>query len=201
MGKVSCQRSMGNRWSISRFLLIFRMYLVHVAHRRRYEWRLEVDSLSPCRSNAASDAFELFHLGMDPSEAIDLASYYPDKVAELDRLIAEHLQATDALLPIRNANYKGNPRSLRTNMKKAKNRPQKLKLEDTTIQTTQAGKRRVQLMDEKGNARDTHALVLKGQQWVRVENRIDGSVEVIWKRLPRFTRKDIVWLEGRGYCF
>lgn len=134
--------------------------------------------------NAASDAFELFHLGMDPSEAIDLAPYYPDKVAELDRLIAEHLQATDALLPIRNANYKGNPRSLRTNMKKAKNRPLELKLEETTIQTTQAGTRKVQLMDEKGKARDTHALVLKGQQWVRVENRIDGIVEVIWEAPP-----------------
>lgn len=134
--------------------------------------------------DAASDAFELFHLGMDPGEAIDLAPYFPEKVTELDRLITGHLQATDALLPVRNGNYKGNPRASRTNKKKAANRPQQLHLKETAIQTTQAGTRRVQLLDEHGQARKTQALVLEGYEWVSVENRADGSVDVIWQSPP-----------------
>jgi arylsulfatase A-like enzyme len=130
--------------------------------------------------DAQSDAFELFNLKLDPAESINLADYLPEKVAELDRLIEEHLKETDALLPIANENFKGNPIKPRTNSKKAPNRPKKLHLVETEIQAAKAGSRRVQLLDEKNQPRKTHALVLEGSEWVSVENREDGSVVVKW---------------------
>ncbi len=134
--------------------------------------------------NAESDAFELFDLSRDPSEAIDLASYLPEKVEELDRLIEQHLKETDALLPLRNTNFSGNPRVSRTKREKAPNIPQTLRLAETAIQTAKNGTRRLQLLDENDQARKTHALVLEGSKWVRVENRPDGSVELQWDNPP-----------------
>ncbi|MEM0965351.1 MAG: sulfatase [Verrucomicrobiota bacterium] len=135
-------------------------------------------------ANAASDAFELFNLKLDPYEAIELSTYYPEKVLELNLLIDEHLQATDALLPIRNNNFQGNPRKSRTNPKKAPRRPKKLYLAESAIQTNEAGERQVQLLDEYGQPRKTNALVLEGDDWVRVESRTDGVVNITWDTPP-----------------
>jgi hypothetical protein len=130
--------------------------------------------------DAKSDAFELFNLKLDPAESINLAGYMPEKVADLDRLIEKHLTETDALLPIANTKFKGNPIKPRTNLKKAPKRPRELRLVETAIQTEKAGSRHVQLLDENDQPRKTHALVLEGSEWVTVEHRADGSVVVKW---------------------
>ena len=117
----------------------------------------------------------------DPAEAIDLAMYFPEKVAELDSLIEEHLLETNALLPIANKNFKGNPRKPRTQLAKAPNMPRSLRLEETELQTSKAGSKSLQLLDENGKPRKTHALVVEGTDWVSVDNQLDGSVTVKWK--------------------
>lgn len=58
--------------------------------------------------------YELYNLRLDPGEAINLASYLPEKVAELDRLIEGHLQATNALIPIPNLEFDGERRAPRS---------------------------------------------------------------------------------------
>ncbi|VGO13998.1 Arylsulfatase [Pontiella desulfatans] len=134
--------------------------------------------------DAKSDAFELFNLKLDPAEAINLAGYMPEKVAKLDQLIEEHLKDSDALLPIPNPDFKGNPIKRRHNPKQAPDRPAALRLAETEIRTAIAGKQDFQLLDEKDRPRKTHALVLEGAEWVSVENRLDGSVEVMWIKPP-----------------
>jgi arylsulfatase A-like enzyme len=151
--------------------------------------------------NAKSDAFELFNLKLDPSEAINLADYRPEKVAELDRLIKEHLKETGALLPIANKNFKGNPMRSRTNPKKAPNRPQRLRLAENEILAQEAGTRRVQLLDEKNQSRKTHALVLEGTEWVTVDNRSDGCVELKWDAPPEgATARILFGWKGGATC-
>ena len=135
--------------------------------------------------NAGSSAYELFDLKRDPFETIDLAEYLPEKVEELDRLIEAHLKETNALIPIRNAKYTGNPRSPRSNPQQAPKRPQKLRLQEMEIMAVKVGNRRVQLLDENNRLRKTHALVLEGTEWVRVDNQPDGSVMVGWEPPPK----------------
>ncbi|MBK1879641.1 sulfatase [Pelagicoccus mobilis] len=130
--------------------------------------------------NAASDAFELFNLKKDPYESIELSRYYPEKVQELDRLIEAHLKSTDALLPIANKDFKGNPMKRRSSPKRAPNRPETLRLEESEIQTDRSGSHRIQLIDQDGRKRDTHAYVLEGADRVEIENEEDGSVLVKW---------------------
>lgn len=135
--------------------------------------------------NAESHAYELFDLRRDPSEAINLAAYMPEKVQALDALIEQHLTDTAALIPIRNPNYTGNPRTSRARGPKAAGRPSSLSLPLTGIRTSAPGSRRLQLLDPDDQPRQTHALVLEGESWVRVENHPDGSVEVHWNSAPK----------------
>jgi len=136
--------------------------------------------------NAASHAYELFNLKEDPSEAINLAAYLPEKVKELDRLIDSFLKKTDALVPVRNASYSGDPQLNRTRqaLKNAPDRPRNLRLSETAIKMAEAGSRRLQLLDQDNQPRKTHALVVDGEEWVRVENSADGSVLVQWDAIP-----------------
>ncbi len=53
-----------------------------------------------------TDRFELYNLKDDPGEATDLVPRLPEKVAELDVLIAKHLAEIDALVPEKNPDYK-----------------------------------------------------------------------------------------------
>jgi len=132
--------------------------------------------------NAASHAYELFDLKRDPSEAINLAVYLPKKVRELDQLIESFLQDTDALVPVRNAKYTGDPQSERTgrSLNRAPLRPRSLRLSMPDIKTARAGSCRLQLLDQDNKPRQTHALVLEGAEWVRVKNNPDGSVKLSW---------------------
>src|SRR5690606_28787242 len=77
--------------------------------------------------------YELYNLKQDPSEAINLAEYLPEKVKELDALIGQHLEDTQALIPIPNKNFTGNPLKLRGNPKMARHRPQFLRLSRTKL--------------------------------------------------------------------
>ena len=137
--------------------------------------------------NAASHAYELFDLKRDPSESINLAAYFPKKVRELDQLIESFLKDTDALVPLRNSNYQGDPQAVRLaqSLKKGPNRPRSLRMPGLTIDTAKAGYQRIQLSDQSGKARQTHALVLEGSDWVRVRNSDDGSVELSWDAAPK----------------
>ncbi|MDQ8195973.1 sulfatase [Coraliomargarita sp. SDUM461004] len=143
--------------------------------------------------DAQSDAFELFDLKRDPSEAINLANYMPQKVVELDRLIEGHLRDTDALLPIVNENFKGNPMKSRSGKKRGVDRPSSLHLEKGEILTTQAGSRRIQLLDEQNRPRESHALVLDGADWVKVEHRSNGSVDVVWQSPPENVKAKVLF--------
>ncbi|QHI68483.1 sulfatase-like hydrolase/transferase [Tichowtungia aerotolerans] len=136
--------------------------------------------------NAASHAYELFDLKRDPSEAINLAAYFPERVKELDRLIDSFLKETDALVPVRNENYSGDPQLNRTRqaVKNAPDRPQNLRLPEAVIKTEKAGSRCLQLLDQDNQPRKTHALVVDGGEWVHVENNPDGSVLVQWDVIP-----------------
>lgn len=132
---------------------------------------------------AASHHYELYDLRRDPSEAINLAAYLPEKVRELDALIEGHLQATGALVPIRNPAFSGNPRELRSTAKNAPGRPLSLSLPETDVApAVDSGSREFRLRDQDGNPLATAALVLEGGEWVRVENRPDGAVLVAWDR-------------------
>ena len=137
--------------------------------------------------NAASHAYELFDLKRDPSEAINLAAYFPEKVRELDQLIESFLEDTDALVPLGNSKYKGDPQATRTaqSLNKAPYRPRSLRLPGSAIKTAKEGNRRIQLTDQDDQARQTHALVLEGSEWVRVRNNDDGSVELNWDAAPQ----------------
>tara|TARA_B110000483_G_scaffold8430_1_gene9994 strand:+ start:5554 stop:7434 length:1881 start_codon:yes stop_codon:yes gene_type:complete len=130
--------------------------------------------------NAKSHAYELFDLKSDPSEAIELSSYFPKKVKELARLIERHLKEIDALLPLVNENFSGNPRTRRSNPERGPNRPQTLHLVESEITAGNGGTRRILLVDQDGKARKTHGLVLEGSEWVQLENHSDGSVAVKW---------------------
>ncbi|MBT3200631.1 MAG: sulfatase-like hydrolase/transferase [Phycisphaerales bacterium] len=137
--------------------------------------------------NAASHAYELFDLKRDPSEAINLAAYFPEKVRELDQLIESFLEDTEALVPLGNSKYKGDPQATRTaqSLNKAPKRPRSLRLPGSAIKTAKEGNRRIQLTDQDDQARQTHALVLEGSEWVRVRNNDDGSVELRWDAAPK----------------
>lgn len=151
--------------------------------------------------DAKSDAFELFNLKLDPFESINLADYMPEKVAELDRLIEEHLKDTRALLPIANKNFKGNPIKRRHNPRQAPDRPKSLRLAESNIETAAAGTRRMQLLDQNDTPRKTHALVLEGSEWVTVTSCADGSVDVEWNTLPEGASAKILFgWKGGATC-
>jgi len=136
-------------------------------------------------ANAALHGYELFDLSRDPAEAINLAAYLPEKVAELDLLIEQHLTDTDALIPIASTNYTGSAMDVpRSSAASAPNRPVSVRLPETAVKTNTSGSRTIQLLDEKGQPRTTHALLLEGDDWVTVSNQADGSVWVEWDTPP-----------------
>ncbi len=133
--------------------------------------------------NAASHYYELYDLKQDPSEAINLAAYMPEKVSELDALITQHLQETAALVPVRNANFSGNPRKQRSNPEKSVIRPKSYSLPQSEIVVeNNKGSRRIQLIDQDGKPCQTAAVVLNGNSWIQLQNLDDGMVEVSWDR-------------------
>jgi len=147
---------------------------------RRGDWKLI--RFFHAGKDAASHAYELFDLKRDPSETINLADHFPEKVRELDRLIETFLAETDALVPFRNPNFMGDPQAMRTgqSLNTAPKRPRALRLNVPPIKTDKAGNRLIRLTDQDGASRRTHAIVLEGSDWVRVNNNSDGSVELRW---------------------
>jgi hypothetical protein len=65
-------------------------------------------------------------------------------------------------------------------LSKAPKRPRALRLNVPPIKTDKAGNRLIQLTDQDGASRRTHAIVLDGSDWVQVDNNSDGSVELRW---------------------
>jgi hypothetical protein len=132
--------------------------------------------------NAATHHYELFDLGRDPGETVNLAAFMPDKVRELDALIEKHLQETGALTPIRNAKYRGNPARPRNQQP---GRPGSISLDESDVAALTGlegtGARKVRLRGEKNNPLDSSALVIEGAEWVQAENLPDGSVEIRWE--------------------
>ena len=133
--------------------------------------------------------YELFNLKADPMEAVNLATYYPEKVSELDAIIDELIQETDALIPTANPDYKGDVvpplrgnRQGHSKTESVSSRPETLRLERTHIDAAQGGSKIIQLVDQNGKKRKTAGVLYKGEQWVTVENRADGSVKVTWDR-------------------
>ena len=125
--------------------------------------------------NAESHYYELFDLKRDTAEAINLASYMPEKVKELDVLITQHLEETAMLVPIRNTDFSGNPRTPRSNPKKSVNRPKsyRLPLSEFVVETDK-GSRRFQLVDQEGKPCKSAALVIKGSEWIQLKNLEEG---------------------------
>ena len=127
--------------------------------------------------------YELYNLKEDPSEAINLATYMPEKVNELDALISQHLEETKALIPIPNENFSGDPLKLRSSPNSAPSRPISLHLSKTKLVVQKdKGTHKFQLLDEKGKLRKSTALLLKGSEWIQIKNLSDGQVEVSWDR-------------------
>ena len=130
-----------------------------------------------------SHHYELFNLKQDPSEAVNLANYMPEKVKELDALISQHLKATDALIPIPNKNFTGNPLKLRAGKKRAPNRPTSLHLPKNKFKAKGAqGSQKIQLVDENGTPIKTAAVAIEGSEWIQIKPLKDGQVEVSWDR-------------------
>ncbi|NOR34595.1 MAG: sulfatase-like hydrolase/transferase, partial [Bacteroidales bacterium] len=127
--------------------------------------------------------WELFDLKQDPAEAINLAKHMPEKVTELDELITKHLQETAALVPVRNTEFSGNPRTPRSNPKKSVIRPKSysLPLSEFVVETDK-GNRRFQLIDQDGKPCKSAALVIKGSEWIQLKNLEEGNVEISWDR-------------------
>ena len=122
--------------------------------------------------------YELFNLVKDPMEAINLTDYYPDKITELDAMITQHLDATDALIPNSNPKYIGPvPFSRGTSSDLT---PVTLTVENQQICVSENGEQKLQLLDQKGAKRYTHALVLEGEDFVTVTNTADGKPVVSW---------------------
>lgn len=70
---------------------------------RRGEWKL---IRFFCDGDDQNDRFELYNLREDIGERNNLAGKYPDLVRELNSLIDRHLQETNALVPVKNPNYR-----------------------------------------------------------------------------------------------
>ena len=133
--------------------------------------------------NAESHYYELFDLKQDPAEAINLAKHMPEKVTELDELITKHLQETAALVPVRNTEFSGNPRTPRSNPKKSVIRPKSYSLPQSEfVAEEDKGSRRFQLLDQDGKPCTSAALVMEGGEWIQLKNLEDGNVEITWDR-------------------
>lgn len=76
-----------------------------------------------CHADDQSDLFELYNLKNDLGETTNLAAVHPDKLAELDALIAGFLRDTEAVIPLRNPRY--DPQAKATVGPKAKGKKSK----------------------------------------------------------------------------
>jgi hypothetical protein len=144
--------------------------------------------------------YELYDLAADPGEAVNLAAYRPERVRELDTLIENHLRDSDALIPLRNENFAGSPRTPRRD-KEAPGRPASLALEDPVVSPEEdRGTREVRLRNEKGEPVATSAVVLTGDEWVEATNTPDGAVEIRWDRAKGSGEAKILlgWSGGRS---
>jgi arylsulfatase A-like enzyme len=143
--------------------------------------------------------YELYDLAADPGEAVNLAAHRPDRVRELDALIEAHLRESDALIPLRNENFTGSPRTSRASGRTG-TRPASLHLEESTITPQEdRGTRVVRLQDEGGRPVATSGVVVDGGNWVTAENLPNGSVEVRWDRTKGSGEATILlgWAGGR----
>ncbi len=144
--------------------------------------------------NAASHYYELFDLKKDQSEAVNLASYMPEKVKELDALISRHLQETATLVPIQNANFSGDPRKQRSEPAKSLIRPKSYHLaHDEFVVGSPKGSQLFQLHDQDGKPCKTAALVLEGSNWIYIDNLVDGQVQVSWNRSSKTDKAKILF--------
>jgi hypothetical protein len=144
--------------------------------------------------------YELYDLAADPGEAVNLAAYRPERVRALDALIENHLRESAALIPLRNENFTGSPRSPRRD-KGVPTRPAALKLKDPVVSLEKdRGTREVRLLNEKGEPVATSAVVLTGGEWVEATNRPDGAVEIRWDRTKGSGEAKILlgWSGGRS---
>ena len=66
-----------------------------------------------------SDTYELYNLRDDMGESHNLAAAQPDKVRELDAALSRYLRDTGAVLPVKNPNTIGKPRSRARNTDEA----------------------------------------------------------------------------------
>ena len=133
--------------------------------------------------NAASHYYELFDLKHNPSESINLAAYMPEKVKELDALISQHLEETEMLMPIRNINFEGNPRTPRSDPEKSVIRPKSYHLSQSEFVIEQdKGSHNFQLLDQDGKPCKTTALELEGSNWIQLKNLENGQVKITWNR-------------------
>jgi arylsulfatase A-like enzyme len=143
--------------------------------------------------------YELFDLAADPGEAVNLAAHRPERVRELDALIETHLRESDALIPLRNENFTGSPRTPRSNTR-APGRPTSLKLEDPVLTPEDnSGTRQVRLQDETGKPVATSGVVVTGGEWVEAINTPDGAVEIRWDRAKGADEAKVLlgWSGGR----
>ena len=155
-----------------------------------------------------SHYYELFDLKRDPSESINLAAYMPNKVKDLDALIEAHLQACDALQPLRNPAFTGDPLASRANGKvKAKgkgkgkgkvinDRPKSLKLPEIWVYNVKGIIKNIKLLDENNRKRKTTAIVLGNPRWIHVVNEANGSVTLSWNGRIKRKRKPVTVLFG-----
>lgn len=60
-----------------------------------------------CDNNDQSDKLELYNLRTDIGETSEQSWRYPDKTKELNQMLDEFLERTDALIPVANPNYIG----------------------------------------------------------------------------------------------
>jgi autotransporter-associated beta strand protein len=133
--------------------------------------------------NAASHYHELYDLENDPWESVNLAAQMPGKVDELSALVDAFLQDKDALIPLRNMEFTGNPRTKRGQESAAPGRPLSIRLsENTLVAAEERGSREIRLLDQTGNWCETAAVVVEGGGWVRAENHPDGRAELFWDR-------------------
>lgn len=133
-------------------------------------------------TDAASHYHELYDLENDPWESVNLAVHRPGKVAELSALLDGFLQDTDALVPLRNMAFTGNPRTSRSGSPaNAPRRPLSIRLPEPSMMATAGrGSREIQLLDQTGNWCETAAVVVEGGEWVWVVNHPDGRAELFW---------------------
>jgi autotransporter-associated beta strand protein len=125
--------------------------------------------------DAATHHHELYDLSRDPFEAVDIAAFFPAKVAELSALLDGFLAETGAQIPQRNPDFTGNPRTLRSSTPAvAPLRPLSIQLAQPVLApATATGEQEIRLLDQNGKPVDTAGIVVGGGDWVSVTN--DGK--------------------------